>query len=241
MNLIIFKGEENMKKRASVFGIFIGIIAIIAGISMLNTSIGGIGEYITFGADFYTEIYSVTRELGWSVSSATQAICNGIGWLLIVSGGFSICHFLTKLGEPTMDEILTNLRYSQVNSNSDSPSIGADITPKYCPQCGNRVYAYPCNGCGYSPTPEKAAPVSTSSWICSNCGAENSTNHSQCKKCGLLMGAVKVKDLPSAATGNPAPVVDTAPGAIPEKWVCRSCGTENSMKHGQCKKCGQFK
>ena len=55
------------------------------------------------------------------------------------------------------------------------------------------------------------------------------------------MGTVKVNDLPSSTTENPAPVVDTAPGAIPEKWVCRSCGTVNSMKHGQCKKCGQFK
>ena len=35
-----------------------------------------------------------------------------------------------------------------------------------------------------NPTRNTPTPPKASTWICGNCGASNSTNYSQCKKCG---------------------------------------------------------
>ena len=87
-----------------------------------------------------------------------------------------------------------------------------------------------------------AANLVQRTWVCKNCQTENSGNHSQCKKCGLMKGGIVAPSAPSApSAAGKAPVVEVAPMAMPDKWVCKNCQTENSMKHSQCKKCGQYK
>lgn len=113
------------KKLVSILGILVGVAILIIGFSVRDTSVssssyyfsGGpsIGENIKFGADFYTEIYSVTKEVGEAVNTAGEAmvgsvnnaqrnisnaaedICNAIGWLIVALGLIDICYFATNL------------------------------------------------------------------------------------------------------------------------------------------------
>ncbi len=104
--------SNKIKKIISVLGIMIGITIIIVGINVKDVEYsradtGGIGRYITFGADFYTEIYNVTKDVGYAVNNNTIAlnnitnvlanICNAIGWLIIAIGTTDICFFCYKL------------------------------------------------------------------------------------------------------------------------------------------------
>ena len=60
---------------------------------MLNTYSTFIGLDYTFGADFYTEMYSVTRNIGSAINKAYVAIMGAFGWLFIIGGIIDICVF----------------------------------------------------------------------------------------------------------------------------------------------------
>lgn len=99
-------------KVASIIGIIVGIVILILGLFIQNVSYDtesteSIGKSIKFGADFYTEMYDVTRDTGLAVNNTTKAInnavevlskiCAAIGWLIVSIGAADISFFVHKL------------------------------------------------------------------------------------------------------------------------------------------------
>jgi hypothetical protein len=98
---------KNHKATASLVGIFVGIIIIIIGLCVQGISISAyhtdIGKDIKFGADFYTEIYAVTQDVGaainslkYTVATAVESVCDAIGWLIVSLGAIDVCFFAYK-------------------------------------------------------------------------------------------------------------------------------------------------
>jgi hypothetical protein len=113
------------KKAASIIGIILGIAIIIVGFCVQGINVDAddhesygtptIGSYIKFGADFYTEMYAVTQDVGDAVNSANKNIhgavnnaqrnicgaiekaCDAIGWLIVAIGLFDIAYFVCKM------------------------------------------------------------------------------------------------------------------------------------------------
>lgn len=121
------------KKTANMIGIIVGIVIIIIGFCVQGTQIDSsaysfgsgpeIGKSIKFGADFYTEMYDVTKDVGLAVNSANRTIsgavnhaqsnictameqvCDAIGWLIVVVGLLNVCHFLPKVVQGDGDAV----------------------------------------------------------------------------------------------------------------------------------------
>ena len=97
---------------ACVIGIFIGIGIIAFGMEQTNLFFTDIGESIKFGADFYTEMYDVTKEVGYEICNALGYIRRAIGLLIVSIGAVDVCYFLFKLFDVTntkkKDIVITN-------------------------------------------------------------------------------------------------------------------------------------
>ena len=103
--------SNQSKKSLSIFGIIVGIVIIIIGFCVQNISVDSsetnVGSsYMKFGADFYTEMYDVTRDVGLAINNAQENICNAvericdaIGWLIISLGAIDICLFSYKFAK----------------------------------------------------------------------------------------------------------------------------------------------
>lgn len=96
------------KTTASVIGIVLGIVIIVSGFFVQGISIertsSSIGRDIRFGADFYTEMYDVTRDVGYAVNNAkntivdaVEGVCDAIGWLIVAIGVFDVAYFIYKM------------------------------------------------------------------------------------------------------------------------------------------------
>ena len=85
------------KKLVSIIGIIVGVIIIIIGFSLQDTSSYSIGKSIKFGADFYTEMYDVTKDVGRAINNAINDLICAISWLIISLGAIDICFFVYKL------------------------------------------------------------------------------------------------------------------------------------------------
>ena len=90
------------QKKVNLFAILaclLGLTAIIVGITLLNapTESARDGGGLTFGADFYTEMHGVTRDVFLSTLRIHEAINLGLGFLLITLGGFGICAFAPRV------------------------------------------------------------------------------------------------------------------------------------------------
>ena len=89
------------QKKVNLFAILaclLGLAAVIVGITLLNTPTESArdGGGLTFGADFYTEMHGVTRDVFLSTLRIHEAITLGLGFLLITLGGFGICAFAPR-------------------------------------------------------------------------------------------------------------------------------------------------
>ena len=109
------------KKIASIIGIALGIVIIIVGLCVQGISVdvssSSIGRDIAFGADFYTEMYDVTRDVGFaingawhSIADAAESVCDAIGWLIVATGLFDIAYFSYKM-VPCNDDGARNTHY----------------------------------------------------------------------------------------------------------------------------------
>ena len=96
------------KQTASIIGIVLGIAIIIVGFCVQGISTERhtttIGSNIKFGADFYTEMYDVTRDVGHAINNAkntigdaVEGVCDAIGWLIVAIGLFDIAYFSYKM------------------------------------------------------------------------------------------------------------------------------------------------
>ena len=88
---------------------------------------------------------------------------------------------------------------------------------------------------------KNTAPVLESdSWLCKSCGTQNKKQYGQCKKCGTYRTSeTSIEEEMPKTPATPA-VAAPAPH-LADTWECGYCGTSNSMKYGQCKKCGKLK
>ena len=150
------------KKTASIIGIVLGIAIIIIGISVMNPetillgkrdSLGSLlGQY---GADFYTDIYHMTYEVGFEVQKAYVNICNAIGWLIVAVGLVDIAYFVYKMASCEDDG--ARVGHNKVTPTTLPPQkdIFASVrvntstsTVKRCPDCGDIVKSDRCEMCG---------------------------------------------------------------------------------------------
>ena len=87
-----------MRRLVAILGIIVGFVIIVIGINYVNTYIwtDTVGSYLRFGADFYTEMYDVTREVGAAINRNTRGIsmvCEAIGWLIVSIGAIDVVGF----------------------------------------------------------------------------------------------------------------------------------------------------
>ena len=64
---------------------------------MTDTYSTYIGESYTFGADFYTEMYGITKNVGHAINNMHRNIMDAFGKFFIVGGLIDICVFGSKL------------------------------------------------------------------------------------------------------------------------------------------------
>ena len=149
------------KKTASIIGIALGIVIIIVGLCVQGISVdvssSSIGRDIAFGADFYTEMYDVTRDVGFalngakhSIADAAESVCNAIGWLIVAVGLLDVAYFVYKMAS---DEEKGNI--AEVTKLPPAEDIFAKIKAKNsteqvkrCPYCGDIVKLGRCEMCG---------------------------------------------------------------------------------------------
>lgn len=90
------------QKKINLFALIaclLGLAAVIVGVTLLNTPTESArdGGGLTFGADFYTEMHGVTRDVFLSTLRMHESINLGLGFLLITLGGFGICAFAPRV------------------------------------------------------------------------------------------------------------------------------------------------
>ena len=137
------------KKIASIIGIVLGVAIIIVGFCVQGVSVdvssSSIGRYITFGADFYTEMYAVTQEVGEAVNSANknihgavniaqrnicgavESVCGAIGWLIVAIGLFDIAYFVCKMA--SCGENYSGNNYNAAPTTASTYTTQSQATP----------------------------------------------------------------------------------------------------------------
>lgn len=100
---------------------------------MQNTSNYSIGEQIKFGADFYTEMYDVTIDVGHAINYAINDLIRAMGWLIISIGAIDICFFAYKFAaccniakntENTTDKVKTKSEKGSQNKPKKNSKKG---------------------------------------------------------------------------------------------------------------------
>lgn len=97
-----------MKKKFCIAGMILGIILTIYGLSFsLGKSVHYNAETpldYSFGADYYTEQYAVTRDVALNVARAGNTFENGMNFMITFSGNVTaamglivVCYFGVKL------------------------------------------------------------------------------------------------------------------------------------------------
>lgn len=201
------------KQKMCVVGAVVGVVIIIIGFCVMNPETYTVGDpFIKFGADFYTEIYDVTRAVGGAMQRNYTNICNAIGWLIVALGAMDVCYFLLKAFDsaqsdtsapnnvthqqqkcaPTQSLVQESISTPMVDSNARIKN-DEEYIPYRCGKCGqNGPYDEKCPNCGSSikfynmPQTKVAQPVLRTaekhSWRCHNCG--EMATQSPCEHCG---------------------------------------------------------
>ena len=209
-----------MKKTACSVGIILGIVIIVIGFFVqgitIETSATTIGSYMRFGADFYTEMYAVTQDVGYAVNGtkraiadAAEGICDAIGWLMVAFGLFDIGFFFYKNAEHNDPEAPVTISTTPITAQ---PSATATSSA--------RIFT----------SPESTSRISNTSgsgqWICT-CGRCNADYISSCV-CGATKSDVKLQHV--------APVSATVHDG---QMYCPKCGTAQRIGRKVCFSCGQ--
>lgn len=103
------------QRKLNIIGIVVGAVAVLIGFLVMNPAThtlgtrNAYGSLISFGGDFYTEMYSMTFQVANQVQNAYVNICNAVGWLIVVVGALAICYFTGKLLKSTDSDETVNL------------------------------------------------------------------------------------------------------------------------------------
>jgi ribosomal protein L40E len=215
------KTRINSKIAASLVGLIVGVIIIFIGISVMNPDTyllgkrDSLGSLIEFGGDYQTEMYNMTYQVGHQVQIAYVNICNAIGWLIIAIGAFDICFFLRKMFDfDSSENVGAQIETASVPSAANSISGASDEKPNAV------VSSKTVNPC------PPAVATEVKKWVCDKCQTENSTNYSQCKKCGNFRSnsVQTVREL-------------TEKEKLDGYWFCEKCYTKNLNSRETCWGC----
>ena len=172
------------KKTASIIGIILGIAIFIIGLCVQGISVDAtghesngtpsIGSYIQFGADFYTEMYAVTQDVGQAVNAANtnihgavnaaqrnicnavESVCDAIGWLIVAIGAFDVAYFIYKLVSDEEDgytqPIIVNpaVAPSTAKQQITKETVSSDAENESTEKPTKRPEAIRCPFCGKS-------------------------------------------------------------------------------------------
>ena len=86
----------------NICGLLTGVAAIFVGISLLKQEFYTVAtlDELKFGADFYTEMYDVTRRIHallTNINDLIEYVKTGFGYLFVFGGIIDICVFASKL------------------------------------------------------------------------------------------------------------------------------------------------
>ena len=191
------------KKILCITGIVVGIVVIIVGINLLTIGSSLVGEYIRFGGDFFTEMYNLTRDVGYAINRAADNICAALGWILIALGatmGLMFGYKLIGCAEEQKPKNANDGFSQEPMSTTASQEVRTTTSVKepgyWTCICGNvnKDYVGTC-GCGCTREAAKAeeedakrkivaeAGPTENGWRCF-CGAENPNYVGTCA-CGV--------------------------------------------------------
>lgn len=88
-----------MKKIFSILGMIASAIIAFGGFVLHGQHISSYLPDYSFGADFYTEMYSITRDAASNIISASNAITEAISVLIIALGVIGFFYFGVELGK----------------------------------------------------------------------------------------------------------------------------------------------
>lgn len=112
-----------MNRFAKILGMALGVGIIIIGICLLSADTDSIGQWGTrFGADFYTEMYAVTQDVGYAVNDVTKAIHKCMGWLVIALGVVTSCYYFNSFAELCHSE--------KVKLEEDANTVSSEALPE---------------------------------------------------------------------------------------------------------------
>ena len=99
-------------------GMLAGVAAIIIGIWFLDRQFYGSSELdkISFGADFYTEIYNASRRIYGMLSHINdfiEYVKKGFGFAFILGGVVDICVFGSKLNIVKKEDAIEEISISE--------------------------------------------------------------------------------------------------------------------------------
>ena len=184
------------KKTSCIIGVVIGVIIIFVGIFVQNPerfTLGErdvLGQLISFGGDFYTEIYAATIDAGNAVQRNYVNICNAIGWLIICLGLTDICFFAYKFSvcdkEDEEDEVveeIKNILYKIANAKNTSNTPQAFTNEELL----KVETSIPCHtnleNCNKQTTP-MSATIKDGEKVCPKCGTTQRIDRRVCWSCG---------------------------------------------------------
>ena len=207
---------NNPKKIVAIAGMIVGLVIIIIGICLHNAAIYSVGKHIQFGADFYTEMYAVTKDVGRSIQ---YTINEAVGWLIICLGAIDICLFADKFvnackesGNQTQEGVRPVITYAsaqttvtqakQVVTNEQAENVSRVTTPQ-----------------------------NDETWTCSKCGHVNPNGMMYCENCGRNLQNNVTNTLPR----------ETENAVYENYWTCGKCKQNNSSTRNTCWACGNAK
>ena len=244
-----------MKIKNNVFaiiGMLLGLAMVLMGIILFIDSFGSVfyGANYKFGADFYTEIYDVTTDIGYAIDAVYSIVLTVSGGFLILFGAGIVCFFGIKLDISDVGKDIKKIGTLLEKKTTESSKTAS----------------------------EKSEPVPTATfindmcWECKSCGTKNSKAAKKCYKCGKkaifskedkqilnteTSAIFKEEDVKqtdkvtfraaeppkSNATEEPKQEEEisksnaTAVKINDFCWECKVCGTRNSATSSTCCKC----
>lgn len=115
------KTSRNKEKICYIAGVIVGTMFILLGMYMLSDIPSRYVRDISFGADFYTEIYSAVRTISYTLNDTLEMLLKALSWFFILFGGADICFFLSKIIK------LTEELKDGVPESTEIPSIEEEL------------------------------------------------------------------------------------------------------------------
>ena len=158
------------KKLLKIFGIILGVIAIVLSIVIFTQDVGYYESSHSYGGDAYTGIQNASAQAANNIMYVGEMIRFSIGCLMLVMGlGMvlgSIC--ITTDKKPAAPVAPAAPAAPMVNKAPAAPAQPAAHTPVFgAPNGYQASVVYP-----------------VSNWNCSKCGAANEPDSRFCQNCG---------------------------------------------------------